>query len=246
MTDQSNLFNQDTSPAVDQQQNPVTDPLQDLLASIKNEQGVPKYKDVQTALGALQHSQSFIDQLKREKAEQDAKVAQLQAELEKRQAVEDVVNRLSQSSSNAATTNTEVLTPEQIAKLVQDQLQQATLLTQKETNLRKVNETLITRFGDKAGEVLKAKATELGMTVAELGELAKKTPQAVLAYFPVTAKDNPPSSGLNTSAFQGTANPADIPNPSKSILSGASSKEQAAYMAQIREAIHAKYGVTQS
>lgn len=246
MTDQSNLFNQSNSPAVDPQQNPATDPLQDLLASIKNEQGVPKYKDVPTALSALQHSQAFIDQLKREKAEQDAKLAQLQAELEKRQAVEDVVNRLSQPSSNAATTNTEVLTPEQIAKLVQDQLQQATDLSQKEANLRKVNETLITRFGDKAGEVLKAKATELGMTVAELGELAQKTPQAVLAYFPATTKDTPQPSGLNTSGFQSSVNTTEIPNPSKSILSGASSKEQAAYMAQIKQAIYAKYGVTQS
>lgn len=246
MTDQSNLFQPTNSPAVDQQPNPATDPLQDLLASIKNEQGVPKYKDVPTALSALQHSQSFIDQLKREKAEQDAKLAQLQAELEKRQAVEDVVNRLSQPSSNAATTNTEVITPEQIAKIVQEQLQQTTAITQKEANLRKVNETLISRFGDKAGEVLKAKATELGMTVAELGELAQKTPQAVLAYFPVAQRDTPPSSGINTSGFQSTVVDTELPNPSKSILSGASSKEQAAFMAQIRQAIHAKYGVTQS
>lgn len=245
MTDQSNLFNQ--NPVVDQQPTaPQNDPLNDLLASIKNETGAPKYKDIPTALGALQHSQAFIDQLKAEKTAQEAELLRLKLELEKRSAVEDVVNRLAQNSSNAGTTNPQVLTPEQIAELVQNQLTQHSSTTTKQANLRSVNETLIARFGDKAGEMLKAKADELGLTVQELGELAQKTPKAVLAYFPQSQQQSSNSTGLNTSAFQNAPQLNDIPVPSKSLLSGASSKEQAAYMAEIRKNIYAKYGVTQS
>lgn len=247
MTDQSNLFNQPI-PAVDQQQPtaPVQDPLQDLLASIKNEQGQPKYKDIPTALGALNHSQAFIDQLKAEKQQQEAELARLKAELDKRAAVEDVVSRLAQGTSNAGTTNTEVLTPEQIAAIVTKQLEADRMRTTQVTNLQTVNQTLIQRFGDKAGEVLSNKAKELGITVQQIGQLAEQSPQAVLAYFPVAQQQPATSSGLNTSAFQGAPSSTDIPAPSKSMLSGASSKDQAAYMAEIRKAIHDKYGVTQS
>lgn len=248
MTDQSNLFNQNTNPVVDQQPNqPVLqDALQDLLASIKNEQGLPKYKDAHTALDALKHSQAFIDQLKTEKQQQEAELARLKAELEKRQAVEEVVNRLSQNQSNAAQTNTEVLTPAQVAELVQNQLQADRLRSDKEQNLLKVNQTLIQRFGDKAAEALKNKAQELGITVQALGELAQQSPQAVLAYFPVTQQPNAQQATLNTAAFQNAPQTFDIPAPSKSLLSGASSKDQAAYMKEIRDAIYKKYGVTQS
>lgn len=247
MTDQSNLFNQ-PNPVVDQQPitTPTQDPLQDLLASIKNEQGVPKYKDIPTALGALSHSQAFIDQLKLEKHQQEAEVARLKAELDKRAAVEEVVSRLAQGTSNAGTTNTEVLTPEQIAAIVSKQLEADRMRSTQVSNLQTVNQTLIQRFGDKAGEVLSNKARELGITVQALGQLAEQSPQAVLAYFPVSPQQPAQSAGLNTSAFQGAPHSEDVPAPSKSMLSGASSKDQAAYMAEIRKSIHAKYGVTQS
>lgn len=247
MTDQSNLFTQNTNPVVDQQPTaPIQqDALQDLLASIKNDQGQPKYKDAHTALDALKHSQAFIDQLKNEKNQQEAELHRLKAELEKRQAVEEVVNRLSQNQSNAAQTNTEVLTPAQVAELVQNQLKADRLRSDKEQNLLRVNQTLTQRFGDKAAEVLKNKAQELGVTVQALGELAQQSPQAVLAYFPVTQQPTAPSAGINTSAFQNAPQSLDIPAPSKSMLSGASSKDQAAYMKEIREAIYKKYGVTQ-
>ena len=248
MTDQSNLFNQPSSnPVVDQQPNaPVQDPLKDLLASIHNEQGQPKYRDVPTALEGLRHAQGFIETLKAEKQALEAEHQRLRAELEKRQSVEDIVGRLANSQGNASTTNTESLTPEQIAELVKNQFVNIQTQTAKESNLKSVNDALVKRFGDKAGEVLKAKADELGVTVKRLGEIAQESPAAVLAYFPSTQQQSGPSPSLNTSAFQQAPVEQDIQAPSKSLLSGASSRDQAAYMKQIQEHIYRKYGVTQS
>lgn len=248
MTDQSNLFNQQpNSPVADQQQPaPVQDPLKDLLASIQNEQGQPKYRDVPTALEGLRHAQGFIETLKAEKQALEAEHQRLRSELEKRQSVEDIVGRLANSQGNASTTNTESLTPEQIAELVKNQFVNIQTQTVKESNLKSVNDALVKRFGDKAGEVLKAKADELGITVKRLGEIAQESPTAVLAYFPSVQQPQSQSSSLNTSGFQQAPALADIPAPSKSLLSGASSREQAAYMKQIKEHIHKKYGVTQS
>lgn len=246
MTDQSNLFNTSVDqPNPQGNPSPSTDALQDLLASIKNDQGQPKYKDVPTALDGLRHSQAFIEQLKAEKQAQEAELLRLKVELEKRAAVEDIVSKLSQNQSNTSTTPTETLTPAQIAELVQNQLLLKQSQDSKAENLRKVNDALVSRFGDKASEVLVAKAQELGMTVQELGELAQSKPQAVLAYFPTAQQTKPATAGINTSGFQASPASSEVPAPSKSLLSGATSKEQAAYMRQIRDEIYSKYGVTQ-
>lgn len=251
MTDQSNLFNeqQEQKTAVDQQQQnqaPASDPLNDLLGSIKNEQGAPKYRDIPSALDGLKHSQDFIQTLKREKQELEDRYRAAQAELEKRSSVEDIVQRLASQNGDAGKTNTSGLSEQQIAELVASQLTQHQQVSIETQNLKSVNETLIQRFGEKAGETLKAKADELGLTVRELGELAKKTPKAVLAYFPeVQQQQQSQKQGLNTSGFQGTPVPQDIPAPSKSLLAGASSREQAEYMKAIKQHIYAKYGVTE-
>lgn len=249
MTDQStNLFNTSTAVTDPQQQPqaPVNDPLKDLLASIQNEQGQPKYRDIPSALDGLRHAQSFIETLKAEKQALEAEHQRMRSELEKRQSVEDIVGRLANSQGNASTTNTESITPEQVAEMVKNQFVNIQTETVKKTNLQSVNDALVKRFGEKAGEVLKAKADELGITVKQLGDLAQQSPNAVLAYFPSTQQQQSNGSTLNTTAFQQAPAEQDIQAPSKSLLSGASSREQAAYMKAIREHIHKKYGVTQS
>ena len=75
-------------------------------------------------------------------------------------------------------------------------------------NVLQVQETLIAKFGDKVGEVLESKATELGLSKEEIGRLAGQSPKAVLAMFGVSGSDAPkqstqaPSSGsVNTTDF---------------------------------------------
>ena len=82
MSDQTSIFGNQNAPAPQDQNNggnsnPPTpssnDQLANLLTGIKNERGEPKYKDVQTALEALRHSQEYIPTLKQEKEANDAK-----------------------------------------------------------------------------------------------------------------------------------------------------------------------------
>lgn len=253
MTDQSNLFEsqqQEQSKAVDQQQQqaPNTDPLQDLLGSIRNEQGAPKYRDIPSALDGLKHSQDFIQTLKREKQELEDQFNRMKVELEKRSSVEDIVQRLASQNSDAGKTNTSGLSEQQIAEMVNNQLSKHQRVSVETQNLEAVNRTLIERFGERAGETLKAKADELGLTIQELGDLAKKTPKAVLAFFPqgsIQPQQQSKDQGLNTSGFQGAPATPDVPRPSKSLLAGASSREQAEYMKAIKKHIYEKYGVTE-
>ncbi len=106
MADQPNVFEeQDKTPpegvnqekpeaTPPQEKPPVEDLFADQLASIRNEDGKPKYDSVQKALEALNHSQEYIPQLKTELQQREERITALERELEKRGSVEDVVSRL--------------------------------------------------------------------------------------------------------------------------------------------------------
>src|SRR5690606_3151116 len=100
MSDQTNVFaeqpevNESTKAPVNNQAPDANSQYADLLNTIKNEQGQPKYDSLPKALEALVHSQQYIPQLKTELQTREQELATLRAELEKRSTVEDVVSRL--------------------------------------------------------------------------------------------------------------------------------------------------------
>ena len=121
---QENIFNSEQTTAPQQQaQQPSTQQpaFNDLLASITNEKGEPKYRDVPTAMDALKHSQAFIAQLKAEKDALAAEKALLASENEKLKTVEETVFKLT-SQQQQQTTTSPVITEEVVASLVQDTL----------------------------------------------------------------------------------------------------------------------------
>ena len=74
--------------------NTQTDPFADKLQEIRNENGEPKYKDVETALSALKASQDYIKQLKGENQSWEEKYQSVKEELEKMGSIDDFVNRI--------------------------------------------------------------------------------------------------------------------------------------------------------
>jgi hypothetical protein len=190
MTDTPNIFNnEDENDTI----NPATpedlnNNLEDKLNSIVNESGQPKYKDVATALDALQASQQFIEQLKSEKkAEEEAKERAMK-ELEKVGNIEDFVNRLNPTPEPKTVTPTKVsdsegLSVEQVDAIFQKKLEEQNRRQQEISNLTSVQKSLAEKFGDQAAAKVKQRAEELGTTPAAMEDMAKNNPKLVLELF---------------------------------------------------------------
>jgi len=221
--------------------------LADQLKGILNDNGEPKYSTLEEALKGAAHAQTYITELKGKLSESENKYTQSQAELDKRETVEQTMARL-QANQNQGTQETPApkgLDEASISELINQQFTQRDQLSKAQTNESSVDTELKKKFGDKATEIVKAKAEELGISIARVKELSQESPQAVLALFATTqSKQGAPH-------ITGSHRLPDYPQedvlekPKKSLLAGATTKEQSAYMALIREKVYKRNGITQ-
>lgn len=248
MTDQS-VFSDQPAPATQpQDQTGQPNAYEDLLKTIVNEHGQPKYANVNEALKALQHAQTYIPEVKSQLTAREQEVLRLQAELEQRQSIEDVVSRLAKPSQPADQGHppaTSGLDESAVMRLVQQTLEQQAQRTAAQQNQAQVEQALKAKFGDKTKEVVQQRASELGLTPQALGELSSKSPQAVLALFNTSGTHNPQPtrSSVNIPATQTPATPP-IERPAKSLLTGASTKDQMEFMAKIRQKVYDENGIS--
>lgn len=228
----------------------------DLLGTVVNADGVPKYKTVPDAIKGLAHSQAYISQLEADKAAATARLAELEQEITKRSSVEEALSQLKTPKDDGDTSQKglgEVDIDERIAQIL-EQREQANVSS---TNTKRVVETMKASFGDKAEEMFYSKAKELGLTPEALNNLAAQSPKAVLTMFgvnqaqPQTPKPSVGSYQLNT-APQETKLPTmiengterlNLPPSEKSILLGATTKDVAEEMRRHRDAVYSKYGI---
>lgn len=218
-----------TNPAQGSAGTQTPDEVATLLLAIKNESGQPKYRTVQDALKALQHSQEYIPTLKQTKDELEARLAAAESKAAKVEALELAVQELTQKQTTGSTTPTG-LTEEQIAELVNRTLTKTQQAEQQKQNLDSLVADLKSTFGDKAESTFYGKATELGMTVAEFNTLAATKPKAVRTLLGLTGNTGieartPTTPGLNTDGFQKKPESAITSNRVKSVLMGASTAE---------------------
>jgi len=244
MTD--NVFGDQPTP-VDDTTPAATRAPEDLLKNIKNENGEQKYKSLEDALIALDHSQKYIPELKNQLTGTQSKLQELEQKVGKYDNIEETVQRLLANQPTPAATppGKSGLDEQEVRKLLNEGLQaqrQAEILT---SNQQKVNEKLLSKYGEKATEVLDAKAAELGTTRQALGELAKQTPDIVLALFETpTSKDPTPSVPSRRTPDPKKFN--DAPRkPEKSLLSGpgANRTDQGNRFAELRKAKYGEYGI---
>lgn len=192
-----------------------SNPLETLLAGIKNESGAQKYASVEEALKGAAHAQDYIAQLKREKDEADRQAqearriaeeskGQLSEQETLKRSIQELTQKYAEQSSNSGT----ALTPEQIAELVNRTLSQKETASKAQANVASVIDAMKAKFGDKAEEVFLNTANDLGLTVAEMNDLAAKSPKVILKSVGVSGVQAnqpshiaPGSSVLNTAAF---------------------------------------------
>jgi hypothetical protein len=242
MTDQSNVFNntEGTQPPTQ----PTSKDYGDLLSLIKNEDGSQKYQSIEKALEALAHSQLYIPQLKNQLQEREAKLQEYTKNMASQEELLKAVERLTanQGNGNGQPPAPVELDEQTVSKTLESLLTKREAESRAKQNGDLVSQELVKRFGDKAKDAVSTRAAELGMTPDELGQWAKRSPQAVLALFSQASgnKSTVTTGGLNIPPIN---KEQEEPIKYEGSLKYASDAVRGDVMRQIRERLEAKYGI---
>ncbi len=202
----------------------------EFLQAITNPEGKPKYKTVADALIGAAKAQEHIQRIEAENAE-------LRTVAKKVETMEQLLQRLEQGKGSDPAPMPKVEDQEQIVLSVLEKREQA---LRERQNREQVLESLKGKFGDKVQDVLEAKANDLGLSVAELGALAARSPKAVLGYFDAKSVTPSVQSTVNTQALQPRS--GDLKAP-ENIMWGASTREVTDFFRQIRTEVNKELGL---
>ncbi len=251
MADQPGSIFEEQAPQQQQQENTPTDvntQLAHLLGSIKNERGEQKYDSLPKALEGLTHAQQYIPELKSQLSTKDQEIERLRAELAQRESVEDVVSRLTAKNQPQEQDKPPVasgLDEGAVMKLLEQMIGKREQESAAQANLRQVEKSLTDKYGEKAREVIQAQAKELGLSQEDFKQWAQRSPAAVLKLFnashSVTSKTT--TSSINIPPIQTHQEP--LKAPEKSLLAGATSREQTDYMQEIKRRVYERNGISQ-
>jgi hypothetical protein len=162
---------------------------QGLLPSLVGES--QKYKSAEELAKAYVNADEFINQLKEENRK-------LREQAASAKTIDEVLERISKTDSKAADP-LPALSKEDVAAYVEQTLTGRELVKQRESNLLEADKLMKEKFGTKAAEVFKAKATTPELQQVYM-ELASKSPNDFVALFAgVTAPTTPlDSSSVST------------------------------------------------
>lgn len=218
-----NIFEGATTPPVVE---PVSAPASQVPPELVELVGEgKKYRSVDDALKSVPHAQGHIQKL-----EEETKL--LKEELAKRKAAEELLEELRVTGlpkGEGTPTQPPSVDPEMISKTVAQLLEQREAQSTAKANLNKVVSSFTETFGDKAKaeEMYNKVATESGLSVAQLNQLAASSPEAVLRLAGLTKQKGAApvakvASSVNTEAFSSQAQPSDL---SARVRQGASTKD---------------------
>lgn len=173
----------------------------DQLSGIRDDDGRQKYADVNTALSSIPHAQNHIKSL-------ETQLTQMQEELNKRQGMEQVMERIQATQETNTEQPSVSLDEAQLEAVLERQLNQREQTKAAQTNELKFSNTLREKFGNKAREVLDAKASELGISTEFMQSLAQTSPKAALAYFDEVSTTGPQPTVPSNNAQALTTPPA--------------------------------------
>ena len=202
----------------------------EFLQAITNPEGKPKYKTVADALIGAAKAQEHIQRIETENAE-------LRGVAKKVETMEQLLQRLEQGKGSDQTLMPKVEDQEQMVLSVLEKRDHA---LRERQNKEQVLESLKGKFGDKVQEVLQAKANDIGLSVAELGALAARSPKAVLNYFDTKPFSPSVQSTVNTQALTPKTDQAP---PPENIMWGASTKDVVGFFRQVKDEVNKELGL---
>jgi hypothetical protein len=193
--------------------------LEELLSGIQSKEGQQRYADVETALKSIPFKDEHIEKL-------EAELAELREKAKTQQSLDDAVSQLRNELSATSQQPTQSQDPVDFNKIVDERLKAKEVEQQQQRNVDTVLKAFTDKFGDRSAEAFKATASDNGLNIEFLKELATRSPEAVLNLAGIRAnkvKDVPKThSSVNAEGFQ----PAQQQQqPRRSIMGGASTKE---------------------
>ena len=215
------------------------------LKTITREDGTPKYASIDVALDAIVHKDNHIAQLEAE--------AQVLAEMAREnETLKQTLERLKGNTMNEEKPNSRPaesggLSEEAVNEIVERKLTGRQQTEAAINNVKRVQTTLVSRFGSEAAaqQAIIARAKELGVSTEKLKLDSAQSPDYVLALFGNSTHVPAPNTGtVNLSRPQPTDN--EVKRPDKSVISGrgATDRSQTDLMADIRRSIYKKHGIT--
>jgi hypothetical protein len=202
----------------------------EFLQAITNPEGKPKYKTVADALIGAAKAQEHIQRIETENAE-------LRGVAKKVDTMEQLLQRLEQGKGSDQSPVPKIEDQEQMVLSVLEKRDHA---LRERQNKEQVLESLKGKFGDKVQDVLQAKANDLGLSVADLGALAARSPKAVLGYFDSRGAAPSVQSTVNTQALTPRQTEALAPD---NIMWGASNKDVVGFFRQVKEEVNKEFGL---
>jgi len=188
----------------------LSDNLEDWIGEGK------KYATQEDALRSVPHAQKHIDQLEKSYAKLKEEFDKAQSAAEQAAKLDEITELLKQGATKPTPSDnseeSKGVTPEALEELIKSRvpeyIERATTQKQQETNVQAVQSHLVERFGGEqaARKALEEKATELGISLTDMKDMAAKSPKAVLAYFPTQGQPNRGmQSSANTEAMSATS-----------------------------------------
>jgi hypothetical protein len=185
-----------------------------------------KYRTVEDALAALPHAQSHIAILEQENHEFKEKLLYN----DKLDQVLDKLNTPAPQPVEPTAAPVDGISREELSMLVQQEIAQRETVNLEQANLSTVESKLREAYGEDVATVFNTKASEVGMSPAQLTALAKVAPEAVITLVgghnkSTTASPQPTGEGLNLDTVGSIGDPEP---PRGSVMFGASTQEAVA------------------
>lgn len=143
-----------------------------------DQNGGPSQEEIQKKLKSLSHAQEHIVKLESETAAYRDEIKELREQLEKASTIEDLLARREGSGAERST----AVDVNELANKVKDEVFQGLSQREREqkeaSNLNQALESVMKVHGDKYKEVVREKASALGMTTKQMEDMAKSSPSA--------------------------------------------------------------------
>jgi hypothetical protein len=204
------------------------------LKEITNPEGNPKYGNVPEALNGLKNAQEHIAKL-------EAENNSLRTKTQEAATMEDLMAKLDRPPQEQ--TVPAGVSIEDVEGVALNALRQAKEQEVSVGNLNRVESEMTNRFGAEASTKFKQKANDLGMTTAELSNLAMRSPQAFLNQFPNAKPQGTPTldlRGLNIEALA-TGKPATTLTVPTNIMYGAKSTTVKQLWSDVKSKVNSEY-----
>jgi len=176
----------DTLLAEDLDLPPSVDPEKDYLSELVGDG--KKFKTAKDLARGKYEADMYVETLKKRSDDLRADYLRLREESMSRAKLEELIDQLSKQKQNSSNENTPPVNDDkmpgldlnQIESLISNKMEERDVSKRQSENFNMVKSKLKERYGNNYNDVVKEQIQELGITEAELNDMAKRQPKVLL------------------------------------------------------------------